>query len=265
MIMKTNLYDIKGTVKKEVDLPKVFDTPLRKDLIGRAVHAIQSHSMQAKGAFPLAGLQTSAEYVGRRRAYRSGATKGISRLPREKRAKGRLGQVKRVPQSRGGRRAHPPKVEKVTFEKINKKENKKATQSALAATANIELVKERGHKIGKIDRLPIIIENSFEDLKKTKEALDILNKLGLEKELERAAQKKIKAGKGKARGRKYKKKKSVLVIVSKKDAFKAFKNLEGIDIELVENINAELLAPGGMPGRLTVFSEAALNKISEIM
>ena len=263
MIMKANLYDIQGKVKKEVDLPKVFDEPVREDLINRAFHAVQTQSLQKKGNYPRAGVNTSAVYVGRRRKYRSGITRGISRLPRVKLSGGRLGEVRRVPQSRGGHRAHPPKVEHIIIEQINQKENRKAIASAIAATSKIELVKGRGHKIGKIKSLPLIVEDACESIKKTKEAVEMLTKLGIGEDLERASKKKVKAGKGQTRGRKYKKKTSALIVVSDKAAFKAFRNIEGIDVELAGSLNALLLAPGGNPGRLTIYSESALKKIGD--
>ncbi|RLG21887.1 50S ribosomal protein L4 [Candidatus Micrarchaeota archaeon] len=262
--MKAKVYSLDGQVKKEIELPKVFNESVRDDLIRRAVHALQTHRLQPKGSYPLAGLQTSAEYIGRRRAFRSGATRGISRLPREKLGGGGLGEVKRVPHAKGGRRAHPPKVERIIYEKINKKERKKALASAVAATGKLELVKERGHKVDEKKGLPLIIESGIETVKKSKDALNVLLALGLAKELERASEKKIRAGKGKTRGRKYKRRKGVLVVLSNKEALKAFRNIQGVDAELVENLNVELLAPGGQAGRLTVFSENALKKLDKV-
>jgi large subunit ribosomal protein L4e len=87
----------------------------------------------------------------------------------------------------------------------------------------------------------------------------------LKKELERAKIKKIRAGKGKRRGRKYKKKKSILFIVSEdKGISKVVKNIPGSDFSLVKNLNAELLAPGTHAGRLTIWSESAIKKLGEI-
>jgi len=51
-----------------------------------------------------------------------------------------------VPNVVGGRRAHPPKIERDWKEKMNKKENKLARNSALAATADKEVVIKRGHR-----------------------------------------------------------------------------------------------------------------------
>ena len=75
---------------------------------------------------------------------------------------------------------------------------------------------------------------------------------------------KIRAGKGKKRGRKYKRKKSILFVVGKAEKiFKAARNLEGVDVVESRNLNAELLAPGALAGRLTVWSEDALKGLEE--
>ena len=44
---------------------------------------------------------------------------------------------------------------------------------------------------------------------------------------------------------------------------KCASNIPGIDIVEVKNINAELLAPGAVPGRLTIWSEAAIEKLGK--
>jgi len=166
-----------------------------------------------------------------------------------------------APQVKGGRQAHPPIAEKIWEQKINRKEKRKAIMSAIAATANKELVKKRGHKFeGK--ELPIIIEDKIQEIKRTKEMVEFLKKIGLEKELERTKKKKIRAGRGKARGRKYRIKKGPLFVITEdKGISKAVKNLIGADVCRVENLSTEYLAPGAMPGRLTIFTKSAIEKL----
>ena len=261
--MKLPVFDMEGKQTKEVELPSVFSEPIRPDLINRAAIAVRSTLFQPKGSTPLAGLQTSAEYVGRRRAYRTMINVERARLPKVKLAKGRMGVVRIVPQSRGGRPAHPPKVEKILIERINKKERRKAIRSALAATADPELVQIRGHRVAMAT--PIIVEDSFEKLKKTKEVLALFIKLKLDKELERTSEVKIRAGRGRMRGRRYKRKKGVLVVVSKEcPAIKASGNIIGVDVSIVKNLNADLLAPGGQPGRLALFTESAVKELEKL-
>ena len=100
-----------------------------------------------------------------------------------------------------GRRAHPPKAEKVWEQKINEKENRKAIRSAMKASVIKEIVKQRGHLIP--DYYPFIIEDKIQDLDKTKTLKETLNRLGFDKELKRASKKSIRAGKGKMRGRRH--------------------------------------------------------------
>jgi len=261
--MKLPVFDMEGKEARQIELPSVFSEQVRPDLINRAAMAVRSTKFQPKGSTPLAGLQTSAEYVGRRRAYRTMINIERARLPKVKLAKGRFGEVRIVPQSRGGRPAHPPKVEKILVERINKKERRKAIRSAIAATANPDLVQKRGHRVAM--ETPIIVEDSFEKLKKTKEVLSLFEKLKLEKELERDRVVKIRVGRGKMRGRRFKRRKGVLVVVSKScPAVKASENIPGVDVSVAKNLNADLLAPGGQPGRLTIFTESAVKELDKL-
>ena len=263
MFMKVNIYDINGKVVAEEELPKVFSTEYHPNLIRRAVIAIETAKLQPKGPNKKAGRDYSAETRMLRSLPFMDRTINTSRarLPRLKNERHLLqGNVALVPQAVKGTRAHPPKPEKILEERIKKKEKKKATFSALAATANKELVRQRGHKFDESLTLPIVVEDSIESLKKTKEVVEMLKKLKIYDDVEKAKEKKkIRAGKGKMRGRKYKRRKSILFICSKKcDLVKAARNLEGVDIITVNDLNAKVLAPGGVAGRLAVISKPAL-------
>ena len=249
---KVAVFSIDGKKLKEIELPKVFFAELEPELIRRAVLAIQSARRQPKGTKEGAGMKV-AEYRGSRDLpfYDRSINVERARLPRLKNRRTLLeGRVANVPQAVGGRRAHPPKPEKRIEERINKKEKKKALISAIAYTKEKEAIAKR-HKIPETIQLPIVIEDKFERLKKTKEVLQVFEKLGIASDIIYAKEKTRKrAGKGKARGRKIKKKKSALIITSKEaPVYKAARNLVGVDICSVTNLNAELLAPGGMPGR----------------
>jgi large subunit ribosomal protein L4e len=261
--MKANVYSIEGQQTKQIELPAIFNEAIRPDLIKRASLSVRSGRFQAKGPTKLAGYQTSAEYVGRRAAYRTMINISRARLPKLKLAKGHMGAVRIVPQSRGGHAAHPLKPEATLVERINKKENRKAIRSAIAATANKELVMKRGHKIS--TDVPIIVASSFEALKKTKDVVKLLEKLKLDDELERASVRKTRAGRGKSRGRRYKKRKSALIVVKEdKGIGKAAGNIPGFDVCIVTSLNADLLAPGGVPGRLTIYTETAIEALKNL-
>lgn len=257
--MELKILSQENVEKGRLKLPGQFNEKIRPDLIKRAVLVIQSNKRQPYGADPRAGKRASAILSKRRRKYRGMYGHGISRTPRKimsRRGTQFNWEGAFAPQTVGGRRAHPPKTEKIWKKKINKKERRKAVRSALAATMDKDLVSKK-HKMP--DNYPFILEDKFESIDKTSKLRSVLEKLGLKQELKRGSKKTIRPGKGKARGRKYKKKKSVLIVVSKNcKLLNSAKNIPGIDIEKVNNLNAELLAPGTVPGRLTLFTESSI-------
>ncbi len=261
--MKANIYSIDGNVVGEMDLPKVFETPYRPDVIKRTVLSIQTYRYQPYGSDPLAGKRTSAHYHGSRHYRWTMMNREMSRMPRIHGKVGYLGWTARfAPHAVKGRRAHPPKVEKVIIERVNKKEKKLALKSAISSTANPELVSKRGHKFK--GNLPIIMDDEFENIKKSKDVFNVLKKIGLENELSRAEKKKVRAGRGKMRNRTYKKRKGPLIVVSKKcPLINAAKNIPGIDVIDVRNLNVEMLAPGTHAGRLTIYTKSSIEKLGE--
>lgn len=263
--MKVHILDLQKQKTGEKELPSQFNEEYRPDLIKRAVLALQSKARQSYGAHPEAGKRHSAELSRRRRKYRGSYGHGISRVTRKilSRRGTRFYWVGAVaPNTVGGRRAHPPKAEKIWEQKINKKENRKAIRSAMAATFDKEIVKIRGHQIA--DNYPFIINSDFEKLSKTKEVKETLKRLDLSREMERSAIKKIRAGLGKLRGRKYQKRKGLLLVVGEDcPALKSAGNIPGVDVAMVNQLNAELLAPGTQAGRATIFTENAIKKLEE--
>ena len=80
----------------------------------------------------------------------------------------------------------------------------------------------------------------------------------------RIQEKKIRAGKGTLRGRKYQRKVGPLLVVSKKCSLqKAAKNFHGLDVSLVSNLDILKLAPGGVPGRLCIFTNSSIKALQE--
>ncbi len=257
------IYSIEGKELGNADLPEQFKEHYHPNLIKRAVVAEQLSSRQPYGSFPEAGKRASVRISKRRRDYRTSYGHGISRTPRKVtwhrgRQFGWVGAFS--PNTRKGRRAHPPKAEKILEVKINKKENNKAICSALSASINTEIIKARNHIIP--INYPLCIESKFESLSKAKEAINTLNFLGLKEELLRASTKKVRAGKGKGRGRKYRKKTGPLIVVAENcNLMKAAKNIPGIDISLIDNLKPSLLAPGTHAGRLAIFTEKAIERL----
>ncbi len=262
--MKADVFSLEGVKAKSMDLPEQFTEEIRPDLIRRAFLAFMSHSRQPYGAFPEAGKRQVVNIPKRRRALKTSYGHGIARTPRKivwhrGRQFGWVGAFS--PNTPGGRRAHPPKPWEIYDLKINIKERRKAIRSALAATLDQEVVKERGHNF---KHLVSIIDNKIETLQKTKDVIKALHALKLEEELIRVAERKVRAGRGKARGRKYKTKKGPLIVVSGSCSLqKAAASIPGIDICEVAKLNINLLAPGGDAGRFAIFSEKAMEKIKQ--
>jgi len=259
-----NIINLDGTKGKDVKLPDQFSEEIRPDLIKRAVVAIQTNKRQKYGAKPDAGMRASAKVSRRRRKYRGAYGKGISRVPRKvmlKRGTNIIFTAAFAPGTVAGRRAHPPKAEKNFEAKLNIKERRKAIRSALAATVDKKVVSERGHFF---KDYPLIVDSKIETLKQTKKVEEVLLKLGLEKELRRIEDKKVRNRKIRTRGRKYKIKKGPLIVTGNDcELIKAAKNLQGIDIVKVDSLNAELLAPGTHPGRLTIYSTKAIERMEK--
>ena len=256
--MKVNVYSLNGKKTPDaVELPKVFEGDVRPDLIKRAVLSSQSQRYHPQGRDYFAGKRTSA--------LNWGPGRGAARVPRVKGSGYSAGgRGAFVPQATGGRIAHPPTVDKQIKKKINAKERKLATASALAATADKELVAERGHIIDKVPQIPLIVTDELEKLKTAKEVEEAFSKLGLSEDLQRAKARKVRAGKGTMRGRRYKKKKSALVVVSgKTDISKGAGNLHGVDVVGVKHLGVEQLAPGTHHGRLTIYTKSAIDAIAQ--
>ena len=212
--MNATVRDLDGDDAGEVDLPDVFETQFRPDLISRAVNAARANRRQDYGTDDYAGLRTPAESFG--------SGRGMAHVPRQD------GQGRRVPQAVKGRAAHPPKAETDRGLDMNTKERKLAVRAAIAATTDVEHVAERGHRFDDDLDLPLVVSDEFEDLEKTQEPKSLL-----------------------------------FVTSSAAGPSKAARNLAGADVATATNVGAEDLAPGGHPGRLTVWTESALEEVAD--
>ena len=188
---------------------------------------------------------------------------GIARIPR---LKGRGQRAAFAPGTVGGRSAHPPVAEKKIKKKIPRKEMRLALRSAVAATASKEIVASRGHMVDNVPDFPLVVVDEIQTLKKTKDIEEALIKLGVWPDIFRVKEsRKVRAGKGKMRGRKMKQAVGPLLVITKNEGVaEAARNLPGIEVASVENLNAELLAPGTHPGRLTVWTSSAFEKVDKL-
>ena len=164
------IYEVEAKDGKAVTLPDVFQAEVREDLIRRAVLASRANRRQAYGhrehdgkKAPQPGMKHSVEWWGKGR--------GVSRIMRK--AGQRTGAQN--PHTRGGRRAHGPMVAKDWSQKINSKENGSARDSAIAATADADMVAARGHRFDGGVRFPIVIDGYIESREEGDEKYEIEN------------------------------------------------------------------------------------------
>jgi large subunit ribosomal protein L4e len=221
--MKAQVKTLDGGIARDIELPELFSEEYRPDLIKKAVMALQSTRRQPHGTNPYAGICSSA--VG------WGSGRGSSHVPRIKNGS----RAAKVPQAKGGREAHPPKVAKILIKEINQKEKQKAFRSAVAASISTDLIRDR--------------------------VISALTTAGVYHDIERAKEsKKVRAGRGKMRGRRFKQRKSLLIVTAGKP-LRAARNLSGVDVVTIDQLNVEHLAPGMLAGRLTVWTESALVRL----
>jgi len=250
--LTTKIFDLKGASIGKAKVPRIFSTPLRPDVIKRAVVALQTHRIQPQGRDPMAGKRTTAES--------QGVGLGIARVPRQ--AEGNRARF--APGTVSGRAAFPPRVEKKIRKKIPKKEMKLALRSAIAATASKEVVANRGHAVEDVPDFPLVVTDDIQKLKKTKEVEETLTALGVLSDIYRVKEsRKVRAGKGKARGRKMKQAVGPLLVIDKNDGIaEAARNLPGVEVITINDLNVESLAPGTHPGRLTIWTNSAFESLS---
>jgi len=247
------VYGIGGDAVGEVVLPSVFEARVRPDLIKRAVLTIQSHGFQPQGRDPRAGKKTTAVSVG--------VGRGLSRVPRLKQSS-RAAFASSVV---GGLAAAAPDSEKVIRKKLNKKENRLAIISGVAATGDRNMISKRGHRIDAVKELPIILDDGIQGLQKTREVRDLFSKLGVWNDVVRTSDAKTRAGKGKMRNRRFKHRRGPLIVVAEDFGIsEATGSLPGVEVVRASDLNVELLAPGAVPGRLTLWTRSALISLDTV-
>jgi len=252
--MKTQLYSSKGEKKSQVNLPKIFSTKIRKDIVSKYFEADKFSQPYApkKGA----GMNQSASGTisHKRHDWKGHYGRGISRIPRKtmwRRGTQFMWVGASAPGTRGGRKTHPPKgigKEK----KINKKEVKLAFDSAFAATASEDLITKRYDSLEKIGNVPAVIESVPT---KTKELIITLKEIFKGNVKLVMKSKTQRAGKGTRRGRKYKSNAGLLIITGKDEKVK----LKGFDIKTQEDVSISDLYP---LGRITLYTKKALEELA---
>ncbi len=258
--MKVPLHSLNGSKETEIELPVIFSTPFRKDIIHKAFVTLTSHQFQKQGRHPTAGMDVVA------RSLDPPTGHGQARIARLRGGGGgRQGEAGGVGSTRGGRQAHPPISEKVIHKKLNKKENKLAFCSAIAATAIKQIIQDRGHKIDKIDTFPLVVSDDIEKISNAKDISKVIDSLNLNLDIDRLKQRRKRTGKSALRGRGTKIGKSVLFVTKdSKNLAKACGSFPGVETISVKDLSVLDLAPGSVPIRLTVYTKSAIDELSKI-
>mmetsp|Transcript_25315 Transcript_25315/g.41563 ORF Transcript_25315/g.41563 Transcript_25315/m.41563 type:complete len:383 (-) Transcript_25315:1289-2437(-) len=254
-----SVFSLSGDKSGETTLPAVMTAPLRPDIVQFVHTNMNKNKRQAYAVSIRAGKQVSASSWGTGRA--------VARIPRvggggtSRSGQGAFGNM-----CRGGRMFAPTKTWRKWHKKININQKRYAVASALAASAVPALVMARGHAIEEVPEVPLVLENAVESTKKTSVAKDVLNAVGALDDVDKAGDsKKIRAGKGKMRNRRYTMRRGPLIIYAANDGIEqAFRNLPGVELCCVDRLNLLQLAPGGHMGRFCVWSQAALEKLDTI-
>jgi len=160
----------------------------------------------------------------------------------------------------------PTKTWRRWHRRVNVTQKRHAVVSALAASTLPPLVMARGHRIGEVSELPLVVSDSAEAVTKTKQALEMLKKLGCEEELKKVTDsKKVRSGQGKIRNRRYTMRRGPLVIYNEDAGIvRALRNIPGVETTSVDALNLLQLAPGGNFGRFVIWTEGAFKKLNEI-
>lgn len=161
----------------------------------------------------------------------------------------------------------PTKVWRRWHRRVNLQQKRFAVASALAASALPSLVFARGHTISEVPEIPLVVSNeSVSGLEKTKNAVALLKALGAYEDVQKTIDsKKIRAGKGKRRNRRYVQHIGPLVVYDEASPLtRAFRNIPGVTVTQVSRLNLLDLAPGGHLGRFIIWTQGAFSKLDSI-
>lgn len=240
-----------------VKMPHVFLAPIRDDLVSFVHDQLSKNSRQAHGVDKKAGMRHSAESWGTGRA--------VARIPRvQGSGSGRSGQAAFGNMCRKGRMAHPLQTWRRYHRKVNVRQRRHALASAIAATASFPLVWARGHMAPKVPQVPLVVDDAVSQVARTKDCIAFLKNFGLWEDCLRVRRsRKLRAGKGKMRDRRFKLKKGPLFVVDEgaESLRRGLRNIVGVDIMNVNRLNIRGMAPGGHMGRLCVWTKQAFSSL----
>jgi len=253
------------SIAGQVVLPAVFTAPIRPDVVNFVHTNMAKNNRQAYGVSREAGHQHSAESWGTGRA--------VARIPRVSGGgTHRAGQAAFGNMCRSGRMFAPTKVWRKWHQKINLGQKRFATTSALAASSVPSLLLARGHQVSTVPEVPLVINSEVfagAAIARTSAALALLKSVGAGADISKVkASRKLRAGKGKLRGRRHRQRRGPLIVynpeVDGKELSLAFRNIAGVETCSVFALNLLQLAPGGHLGRFVIWTSQAFKALDDI-
>ncbi|EFQ29861.1 ribosomal protein L4/L1 family protein [Colletotrichum graminicola M1.001] len=282
-------------------LPAVFLSPIRPDIVQEVHKGMAKNKRQPYSVSEKAGHQTSAESWGTGNERDSFPIESCLRLleddnttlrlrrgtnelplrapallplppPNPLRPCGRKISSAFGNMCRSGRMFAPTKTWRKWHVKVNQGQKRYATVSAIAASGVAPLLQARGHQISNVPEVPLVVDSAlFENaaVARTAAAVSLLKTVGAADDVEKVKKsKKLRAGKGKLRGRRFRQRRGPLVIydpeVDGKELVTAFRNVPGVETSPVTSLNLLQLAPGGHLGRFVVWTSAAFKSLDTI-
>jgi large subunit ribosomal protein L4e len=246
--------------KETIVLPGVFSTGIRLDIVNEAHKNISKNRRQGHAVNYKAGMKHSAESWGTGRA--------VSRIPRvggsgtHRSGQGAFGNM-----CRKGRMFAPIRIWRRWHRKVNIKQKRYATASALAASAILPLVQSRGHRVNEVPELPLVVDNKVEGIERTKEAVQFLKDIGAYPDVKKVVDTiGVRAGLGKLRNRRYRSRRGPLIVYNGENVplLRAVRNIPGVETLHVSRLNLLQLAPGGHVGRFIIWTADAFRALDKI-
>lgn len=257
---QATVVSIKGEkTSTQVPVPAVFSAPIRPDIVHSVFTRVNKNKRQAYSVNVMAGKQGSSESWGTGRA--------VARLPRIGGGGTHAsGSGARANMARGGNMFAPTKIWRRWNVRVNHNEKRYATASAIAASGVTSLVLARGHRVEQVQELPLIVSNEIESIQKTKEAVAALKAVGAGSDILKVVKsKKLRAGKGKMRGRRTTQRRGPLVVYAQDNGIvKALRNVPGVETTPVTALGLLQLAPGAHLGRFVIWTQGAFEALDSV-
>jgi large subunit ribosomal protein L4e len=256
-----NVYSIHKSdiITNAIPVPCVYRAPIRPDIV-RFVHTnMTKNKRQSYAVSDKAAEQTSAQSWGTGRA--------VSRIPRVNGSgTHRAGQAAFGNMCRGGRMFAPTKIFRQWHFKINLNQRRFATVSALGASGLPSLVMARGHRINKVEEVPLVVEDTIESLVRTREAIEALKSIHAYSDVEKVIRsRKIRTGKSRLRNCRSRQRRGPLIVYNQDNGLvRAFRNISGVELVNVRHLSVLQLAPGGHLGRFIIWTESAFALLDEL-